>query len=301
MRGALAALAALIAQPAIAQDSGLEPVPLAKPAVTDIDPALWVVKDADTTIYLFGTVHILKPGLGWFDDGVKTAFDASDTLVKELVEPPAAEAAAIMADLSVDRSGTGMRARLNAEDRTAYEATLAKLGLKPETLDPLEPWAVAINIYYAGLLRGGYDMTSGVEVQLKAAAQAQNKPMLGLETMREQMAIFDRMPMDVQIRYVMETAKGLDEIAPQTDRLVSLWSTADSDGVAAIMNEGFDSLDLTEELLTRRNANWARWISERMQQRGTVFVAVGAGHLAGTTSVQQLLQAYGLSAERVAY
>jgi uncharacterized protein len=292
--------AALLAQPASAQDSGLEPVPEAKPA-TDIDPALWVVKDNDTTIYLFGTVHILRPGLGWFDDGVKAAFDTSDVLVTEMIEPSAAESAQIMADLSIDRSAGGLRSKLNAEDRAAYEAALAKLGLPVAALDPMEPWAAAVNIHYAGLVQGGYDMTSGVEVQLKAAAAAQKKPRIGLETMREQLSIFDRMPADVQLRYVVETVKGLDQIAPQTDQLVTLWSNADTDGVAAIMNAGFDSLNLTEELLTRRNANWARWINTRMQQPGTVFMAVGTGHLAGSSSVQQLLLAYGLTAERVAY
>jgi uncharacterized protein len=297
----LAVLAALFAPPALAQDSGLEPVPVQASSVTDIDPALWVVKDADTTIYLFGTVHILRPGLGWFDDDVKAAFDRSDMLVTEMIEPPAAEAAQIMADLGIDRSGSTLRAKLNAEDRAIYEAVLPKLGLPVASLDPLEPWAAAINIYYAGLVQSGYDMTSGVEVQLKAAAMAQNKPRIGLETMREQLSIFDRMPAALQLRYVVDTVKGLDEIAPQTDRLVALWSNADSDGVATLMNAGFDSLNLTEVLLTRRNANWARWINARMSEPGTVFVAVGAGHLAGSTSVQQLLKAYGRSAERVAY
>jgi uncharacterized protein len=297
----LAVFAALFAPPALAQDSGLEPVPVQASSVTDIDPALWVVKDADTTIYLFGTVHILRPGLGWFDDDVKAAFDRSDMLVTEMIEPPAAEAAQIMADLGIDRSGSTLRAKLNAEDRATYEAVLPKLGLPVASLDPLEPWAAAINIYYAGLVQSGYDMTSGVEVQLKAAAMAQNKPRIGLETMREQLSIFDRMPAALQLRYVVDTVKGLDEIAPQTDRLVALWSNADSDGVATLMNAGFDSLNLTEVLLTRRNANWARWINARMSEPGTVFVAVGAGHLAGSTSVQQLLKAYGRSAERVAY
>lgn len=304
MRGivrVLGGLAVLLSSPAFAQDSGLEPVPVATPAVTDIDPALWVVKDTDTTIYLFGTVHILRPGLGWFDDGVKAAFDQSDLLVTEMIEPPAAEAAQIMADLGIDRSGGTLRTKLNAEDRAVYEAVLPKLGIPVASLDPLEPWAAAINIYYAGLVQSGYDMTSGVEVQLKAAAMAQNKPRIGLETMREQLSIFDRMPADLQLRYVVDTVNGLDEIAPQTDRLVTLWSKADSDGVAAIMNAGFDSLNLTEVLLTRRNAKWARWINARMAQPGTVFMAVGAGHLAGSTSVQQLLLAYGRSVERVAY
>jgi uncharacterized protein len=169
------------------------------------------------------------------------------------------------------------------------------------SFDPLEPWAAAINVYYAGLIKNGYDLTSGVEVQLTAAAKARNKEVAGLETMRSQLAIFDQLPTGIQLRYLVDTSKAVDEIVPQTDQLVSLWSAADVDGVAAIMNDGFDSLQLTGPLLTSRNANWARWINARMKKPGTVFMAVGAGHLAGNVRVQQLIRAYGLKAERVFY
>jgi uncharacterized protein YbaP (TraB family) len=297
--GLLLAAACLLTPAARAQTGDLPPVPENTQTITDVDPALWVLRDADTTVYLFGTVHVLRPGLGWFDDNVRAAFDKSDTLVLEMLDPSAAEAAAVMADLSIDKSGRTIRQKLGAEDLVAYEAAVAKLGLPHAALDPLDGWAVAVNLYYAGLLQKGYDMTSGVEVQLKAAAAASKKPMLGLETMRFQLSIFDSLPETVQVEYVTTTAKSIDEIAPQTDRLVELWATADTDGVAAVMNEGFDALKLTEPLLTRRNANWAAWINQRMAKPGTVFMAVGAGHLAGPVSVQHLLAAYGFNTEQV--
>jgi uncharacterized protein len=301
IRAALFAAALFLSPAAQAQSNDLKPVPENAQKLTDIDPALWVVRDADTTIYLFGTVHVLRPGLGWFDDGVKAAFNASDTLVIEMLDPNPAEAAAIMADLGIDKSGRTIRQKLKPEDVPAYEAAVAKLGLPHAALDPLDGWAAAVNLYYAGLLQQGYDMNSGVEVQLKAAAAAAKKPVQGLETMRFQLSIFDALPEDIQMNYVSDTAKSLDEIAPQTDQLVALWSAADTDGVAAVINEGFDTLKLTEPLLTRRNANWAHWINARMEKPGTVFMAVGAGHLAGSVSVQHLLTAYGLSAQRVDY
>ena len=300
IRVALLLAAACLLTPAVqAQTAELQPVPENTGTITDVDPALWVLRDADTTVYLFGTVHVLRPSLGWFDDNVKTAFDKSDTLVLEMLDPSAADAAAIMADLSIDKSGRTIRQKLSAEDLVVYEAAVQKLGLPHAALDPLDGWAVAVNLYYAGLLQKGYDMTSGVEVQLKAAAAAGKKPVVGLETMRFQLSIFDNLPENVQMDYVTTTAKSIDEIAPQTDHLVDLWAAADTDGVATVMNEGFDALKLTEALLTRRNANWAAWINQRMAKPGTVFMAVGAGHLAGTSSVQHLLTAYGLQAERV--
>lgn len=300
--GALLVAMLMVPVPAAnAQPAELQPVPLNTKQITDVDPELWVVKDADTTIYLFGTVHVLRPGLGWFDDGVKAAFDSSDTLVIEMLDPSPAEAAAIMSDLGIDKSGRTIRQKLKPEDLPAYEAAVEKLGLPHATLDPLDGWAVAVNLYYAGLLQQGYDLTSGVETQLKAAAAASRKPVIGLETMRFQLSIFDALPEDVQLSYATDTAKSIDEIAPQTDRLVAMWAAADADGVASIMNDGFETLKLTESLLTRRNANWAHWINQRMKMPGTVFMAVGAGHLAGSVSVQKLISAYGLNAEQVLY
>lgn len=299
--GLMLAAACLLAPAAQAQSDGLQPVPENNQKVTDVDPALWVLRDDDTTVYLFGTVHVLRPGLGWFDDGIKEAFDKSDTLVLEMLDPNATEAAAVMADLSIDKSGRTIRQKLSAEDLIAYETAVEKLGLAHADLDPLDGWAVAVNLYYAGLLQKGYDMTSGVEVQLKAAAAASKKPILGLETMRFQLSIFDSLSETVQVEYAASTAKSIDEIAPQTDRLVDLWAAADTDGVATVMNEGFEALKLTEPLLTRRNANWAKWINERMAKPGTVFIAVGAGHLAGTFSVQHMLTAYGLNTQQVRY
>ena len=299
--GLVLAAAYLLTPAAYAQSDGLQPVPVNAEKVTDVDPALWVLRDEDTTVYLFGTVHVLRPGLGWFDDGVKTAFDQSDMLVLEMLDPDAAEAAAVMAELSIDKSGRTIRQKLNAADVPAYEAAVARLGLALDSLDPLDGWAVAVNLYYAGLLQKGYDINSGVEVQLRAAAAASKKPMMGLETMRSQLSIFDNLPENVQMDYVISTAKSIDEIAPQTDRLVDLWAVADTDGVATVMNEGFDALKLTEVLLTRRNANSAAWIRKRMASPGTLFLAVGAGHLAGPVSVQHLLTAYGLTVEQVRY
>ena len=179
--GALLVAACFLTPAVQAQNDALQPVPENTQTVTDVDPALWVLRDDDTTIYLFGTVHVLRPGLGWFDDDVKTAFDASDTLVLEMLDPSATEAAAVMADLSIDKSGRTIRQKLEADDLVAYEAAVSKLGLAHAALDPLDGWAVAINLYYAGLLQKGYDLTSGVDVQLKAAAATSKKPVVGLK------------------------------------------------------------------------------------------------------------------------
>ncbi len=278
----------------------LDPVK-APPTVKDVDPALRVVKDADTTIYLFGSIHILKPGLGWFDDGVKTAFDSADQLVLELVEPPAAEAQALFGKLAMDQQGKTLRSKMNDADRAAYEAAMGKLGIPAAAFDPFEPWAAAITMSLLAAQKSGFDPNSGVEKQLTAAAKINNKPIEGLETMAFQLGVFDSLPEAEQIAFLVETAKMIDDVGSITDKMVTLWSSAETESLAHLMNEGMSSRTLYDALLTKRNANWAKWISAQMKKPGVTFMAVGAGHLAGPTSVQALLPAYGLTATRVAY
>ena len=284
--------------PAAAQATPTEP-----PAVTvkDVDPALWVVKDEDTTVYLFGSVHLLKPGLGWFDDGVKTAFDSSDQLVLELVEPPAAEVQALFGKFAMDQQGKTLRSKMNDADRAVYEAAMGKLGIPAPAFDPFEPWAAGITLSVVAMQKSGFDPNSGVEKQLTAAAKVSNKPIAGLETMEFQLGLFDTLPEAEQITFLVETAKLIDDVASTTDKMVAMWASAETESLGQLMNEGLTSRTLYDALLTKRNANWAKWIAARMAQPGVTFMAVGAGHLAGPTSVQNLLPAYGLSATRVAY
>jgi len=278
----------------------LDPVK-APPAVRDVDPALWVIKDADTTIYLFGSVHILKPGLGWFDDSVKTAFDRSDQLVLELVEPPAAEAQALFGKLAMDQQGKTLRSKMNDADRAVYEAALGKLGMPATALDPFDPWAAGLTLSLLSMQKSGFDPNSGVEKQLTAAANVSKKPIAGLETMAFQLGVFDALPEAEQVQFLVETAKEIDDVSSTFDKMVDLWAAADTESLGQLMNEGLTSRTLYDALLTKRNANWAKWISAKMAQPGVTFIAVGAGHLAGPTSVQALLPAYGLNATRVAY
>jgi uncharacterized protein YbaP (TraB family) len=280
--------------------TALDPVKAA-PAVTDVDPALWVIKDEDTTIYLFGSIHVLKPGLGWFDDGVKTAFDSSDQLVLELVDLPAAETQALFGKLAMDQQGKTLRSKMNDADRAVYDAAMGNLGIPAPSLDPFEPWAAGIAMSLMAMQKAGFDPNSGVEKQLTAAAKVSNKPIAGLETAEFQLGIFDTLPEADQIAFLVETAKMIDDTNSMMDKMVNMWGSADTESLAQLMNEGMTSRTLYDALLTKRNANWAKWISAQMKKPGVTFMAVGAGHLAGSTSVQALLPAYGLTATRVAY
>lgn len=267
----------------------------------DPDPALWVLKDEDTTIYLFGTVHILKPGLSWFDEAVKDAFDESDELVIEMIKPDPAAMVKIVNDLAIDTTGVSLRDKLSAENRANYEAAMISLELPVNAFDPLEPWFASVSMSLVPLMKSGYANSSGVEDALTSHAKVQNMKLVGLETAEQQLGFFDNLPEDVQIRFLNFNVDSIGEIADGMENMVAHWANANISALAELMNAGLEEKILYETLLSNRNAKWAEWVNERMDQPGTVFLAVGAGHLAGDASLQAQLKTHGLKAKRVNY
>lgn len=268
---------------------------------TAIKPALWAVKDEDTTIYLLGTVHVLKPGLSWFDGAVREAFDTSDEMVLELVLPEdQAEVASATMALAVDQSGKTLPQKLDPEALKAYQAAMTKLGVPANAFDAFEPWFAAITLSVLPLTQMGYDPNQGVEKQLTTAAKAANKPVSGFETLPEQLGFFDGLPEKQQVSFLNAMVKDMDKLGPTLDRMVLLWGKGEPDKLAVEMNESMASTpELANTLLYDRNARWAEKIEARMAKPGTVFIAVGAGHLAGKKSVQDYLAERGLKAKRV--
>ncbi|AQR73775.1 TraB/GumN family protein [Sphingomonas sp. LM7] len=274
----------------------------AKQPANDADPALWVLKDDDTTIYLFGTVHMLKPGLTWFDDGVKSAFDASDELVLELVMPPDAEMQALVGELGMSASGPSLPDQLSPAQAAKFRAALPEMGLSPDALDRAEPWLAATMLSAAPLRQLGYDEKDGAEAVLTAAAKKAGKKVSGLETAREQLGYFDRLPIEAQRALLVDTLDDLPKAGKTIDAMVAAWRKGDADGLAKLMNEDLSRApELADALLAQRNRKWAEWLKQRMEAPGVVFVAVGAGHLAGTAGVQAELAKRGVKVERIDY
>ncbi len=291
-----APFALLAASPALADNHAATEtaaVPAAK------GPALWKVADADTTIYLFGTVHVLPEGVEWYDDTIAKALTGSDMIVTEIPMDPASEAA--MGQLAQSKgtlpAGTTLRSLLTPEQTVTYEAALAKLGAPPQAFDQFKPWMTGLTMSLIPLMQQGYTPGAGVEKVL--LSKVGDKPQGALETAEFQLGIFDGMDQAAQITFMMEAIEGMDETAPMLNRMVAEWAEGDADELAAIMNEGMTDPAVADALLYSRNANWAEWIDARLDQPGTVFVAVGAGHLAGAQSVQDYLAQKGITVSRV--
>ena len=264
-------------------------------------PALWKVSDEDTTIYLFGTVHVLPKDKVWLSPTIDSALDSSDSLVTEIVMTPdmTSTMQALVMQIGTLPEGETLRGKLDEQELAAYDAAMTKLGLPVAAFDRYEPWMATLNLSMLPLLQQGYSPEAGVEKVLEGEADTALSRE-GLETIEYQLGIFDNLPEDAQIDYLIETAGMIDEIKPMLDLMVEEWLEGDADALAALMNEGMaETPILAEKLLYERNANWSEWIDARRDEPGTIFIAVGAGHLAGTKSVQDLLEQRDIQVVRV--
>jgi uncharacterized protein YbaP (TraB family) len=277
-----ALLALLLATPAIAQTPAPAPAAPTIPA----DPALWVVKDTDTTI----------------DSAVRKAFDASGQLVLEIPLPSPEQAKAVIGPLAVDATGKPLTQKLSAEDRKVYATAMAKLGIPETAFDTFEPWFAAVTLAQIELQKSGFNAAEGVEVALNAAAKASGKPVAGLETLEQQLGYFHNLPQTDQIAFLISSAKDIDTFDSTINAMLDRWKAGDAEGLSKLMNDDLTSQpNLYKVLLADRNARWADWIDTRLKTPGTVFIAVGAGHLAGKDSVQVYLTKHHLVAKRVRY
>lgn len=272
-------------------------VPVAAQDAQATGPALWQIADEDTTIYLFGTVHVLPADVEWYDARIAKAFDSSEVLVTEVDMTDQAGMTAIIGQRAMLEAGATLRGMMGEEDRAEYESAMQAMGLPPAALDQFEPWFAALNLSVIPLLQAGYDPNAGVEMALEALAG--DKQRGALETVEEQIALFDEMEPAYQLTYLDTAVESLPDVVPMVGEMVSEWVEGDADRLAEIMNGEIDDPYLYNRLLIARNANWVGWIENRLDVPGTVFIAVGAGHLAGEGSVQDQLEDRGHTVTRI--
>ena len=298
-------LAAALAFAPAAAPTQTTPAPAARSAqpaqaLPDADPALWVARDEDTTVYLFGTFHLLD-GRPWLNDEVKAAFDASNELVLEAIPPEnPAEVQPLIARYAVDPQGRRLSDRLTAEQNAALGGVVSSLGVPAAAFDMFEPWFAAMTLTGVAAQRLGLDPANGPETVLIRTARERNLAVHELEGIEPQIRMFDTMPEEQQLTQLRVTLDNLEDLDEMLAPMLAAWSTGDVDELAGLLTQGTDDDPaLYRMLFTDRNARWAEWIQARMGRPGTVFIAVGAGHLAGTGSVQSALEARGIASERV--
>jgi uncharacterized protein len=265
-------------------------------------PALWEVSDRNTTIYLFGTIHLLPDNYDWQTRAIERAIERSDTLIVETIvdqrNPHAI--AAEMARIGFSPGLPPIANRIHPEKRLMLEAAIAKSGVPRHVFDNMKTWAAAFTLLGVQFKELGLQGEKGVEQVLRDAFAAAGKPVGQLETNAEQLGFFDTLPQSAQRALLEGAIEPSEKMSGDFSEMLRSWVSGDVDAIAETFNRGLAaSPELREALLRRRNENWSRWIAQRLATPGTVLVAVGAGHLAGPDSVQTMLQRGGYRIRRI--
>ena len=265
-------------------------------------PALWEVSDSDTTVYLFGTIHLLPKNYRWRTPKFDQAVAGSRELVVETIvdEGNPHEMLAALASLGFSPNLPPIAERVPPEKRPALDAAIKKSGMPRPSFDRMETWAAAFMLLGNQFRAMGLKTGEGVETVLRNSFTSQGKAVGELESNREQLSFFDALPEAAQRALLEGAIEEPKNMSREFERMLSSWASGDIDDIAKTFNENLAaSPELREVLLRRRNENWKRWVQRRMASPGSVMIAVGAGHLAGSDSLVDMLRRGGYTVRRL--
>jgi uncharacterized protein YbaP (TraB family) len=266
-------------------------------------PGLWAAKSGNSTVYLFGTVHILRQGADWESPEVAKAFAASSELWLEIPNADdQASATSLIKEYGFDPEHP-LSTKLAPQDRAKLDAAvkIAQLPRGEAALEPMSPWLAALTLDDALLVHSGYDRDSGVELVLERQAAKEQKLVFGFETLDQQIRMFADLSPELQVEMLENSLDDFQNGPQQLGELVDAWMKDDQATLAKLMVDEIKTPlpALYQVLLVSRNEAWADAIENLLKKPGVRFIAVGAGHLTGPDSVQTKLALRGTHVEAV--
>ena len=265
-------------------------------------PPAWEVTDADSRVILFPTIHALPEGLNWKTETLIAEIETAEEVWLEIADSASpdvqAEIQALVAEKGVSPD-TPLSDRLSETQLATLQARLDMLGVPLQAIDPMRPWMAATALTMAALAQSGITGASGVETGLQTVFA--DRPVRNLETAAFQVEMLAGLAGDDQVEFLMNALDEMDDMSATLQRVAESWAEGDVDLMQSELLDRMeqDYPEIFAIIFTNRNANWADIIETELQGSGSDFIAVGAGHLIGDTSVQALLRERGYSVKRI--
>ena len=274
---------------------------IAVPALAG-SPALWRLSDDDSEIWLFGTVHLLPPGLQWRSPAFEAAFAAADTVYVETdVSPEAADGLGpLIKQLGLNANYKTLTSMLGPADSERLASAASHLGIPLASLEPMRPWFASIQLTLIHVARQGYDPRSGVDATIIADAIAAGKRLRYFETARQQLEIFAALSPEAEKVFLMASIDQIETDTDFLDKMVRSWATGDTKTLDTLMKEatGAGLPEINDAVFVKRNRTWAEHIARTMTGSGMALVAVGTGHLSGEQGLVAMLRNKGYTVTR---
>jgi uncharacterized protein YbaP (TraB family) len=272
------------------------------PTPAAADAAVWTMKGQQNTVYLLGSVHLLDSKHATLPANMQCAYKQSEALVMEIDLDDLDEAAAaqfMMAHGMLGEDET-LQTLLPADLYSRVTVLAEKVGLPMAMLEKMKPWLAATMLAQFAMLKSGLDPKLGVDMQLAEKAKADRKEITGLETIVEQLQIFDTIDRREQLAFLDISSDDLAKMTKDTELLMSAWRSGDERALEQQMMAEYSKAPvLYDKLLRDRNRKWVPQLLELRNSSEDVLVVVGAGHLVGKGSVIELLRGKGAKIERL--
>jgi uncharacterized protein YbaP (TraB family) len=269
-------------------------------ATIPANPALWVVHSKTSTVYLFGSIHLLPANVNWRSPRLDGAMESADIFYFETSLDDAGKAAALAFMLKNGSlpEGTTLRSLLGKTALADYERALDKAHVAPETLDNDRPWLAAIALDVAYLQQMHYVVADGVDEQVFAFAKAHNKTIRTFETAEQQLSLFIPKDKKLELAEFDIEMKDLQTEQEEIGAMVDAWGAGDAKAVGRLVTKDMEKEPEAKKILIDdRNHNWIKDFDTMLAGSGTYFVTVGTGHLVGPHGVPALLRAKGYKVE----
>lgn len=299
LRAAFAALMFAFVAPASART----PIVPETTTLSEVEPALFVARDADSTLYLFGTVHLRRPGSQWGGANARAALTEADEVWTEieLNDDAKARAQVLLLQQGMAPSDQPLSSVLTAQEYQRLDQLAQRYGAPVAMFNGMRPWLAAITLSILPMIHAGYDPLAGVDEAIDAYAIEQGKTRRFFETIEQQVGFLANLEPDVQhqmlVDAINEAAKGDQEI----DGLQNAWETGDLAAMEeAVVNDMRAQYPAVYDVMfVQRNNAWMQVLTRELNGSGVDFVAVGTGHLLGEHGLVEQLRARGVTVERV--
>lgn len=276
---------------------GLAAAPV--PATAD-GPTLWQIEGKQNTVYLFGSVHLLRPGEFRLEGPVGRAYEDAEVVYFEIDmdDLSSMEIAGATAARAVDPAGRSLD-ELMGPDAEAARQRAAEADIDLGLLSPMEPWFAGLTVVTLSLAKEGLSAAAGVEQVVQQRATADGKEILGFETIDEQLAALDTMDLALQREFLLKSLEDAARPSEALARFLEAWKAGDDAALAGELQSEFaDSPDLYESLMVQRNLRWIEQIEDLLDDGQDYLVVVGALHLVGPDGLPALLRARGVPVTR---
>ncbi|NGX15177.1 TraB/GumN family protein [Wenzhouxiangella sp. XN24] len=265
---------------------------------------LWSVQapDGKSTVLVLGSVHLLRPADQPLPPAVHDAYRRAGRIMVELdpaeLEPAATQAA--LERIGIATPGRSVAESLQPAEWRRAEALASAAGLDLQAVSMMEPWFASIVLYTDALGASGYEAELGVDQQVTTWAQRDGKPVIGLETLEEQLLLFKTLGEERQREILLKTLEDAAALETDTDALVADWRAGDAAALAARLATDFEGYeDLRDSIVIRRNQAWLSRVEGLLALPGTSLVVVGALHVVGPDGLPQLLEARGYRVQKL--